>query len=275
MLQRNTREGKNKKLLRILGWTLKSDIIFPFPEIVLAVSIYIILRVIPMSSTASTDAFTNLTSNLIYLIIIFVGIAGARGYAIALESGEFGRQMIGLRLSRAKIVIFKWLSILIISLLLLFGVDIAVFFAVLGYFPYVSAYISWGSAPLLSFGVMVAEQALLLAFLNSLSAAISLVIRKTTVSLLVFFIVALLGVQLYMVGTSGGLFAYLQLGYGDYYIVMDSTNYLYYGFLNHNPLSAYFLQLGEQFYVGFVYRLIGAIVLLAVSIFSFMRADLD
>lgn len=209
------------------------------------------------------------------MIIILVGIAGARGYAIALERGELTRQMVGLRISRAKTVFLKWLSIFILCLLLLLGVDIAVFFSSLGYFPYANAYIAWGSAPLLAFAVTIVEQALLLAFLNSLSAAVSLIIRKTTVSLLIFFIVALLGVQLYVVGTTGGPLAYLQLGYGDYYITTDITNYLYYGLLNYNPFSASFLQLGEQFYVGLAYRLAGAIVLLGVSIFAFMRADLD
>lgn len=267
-----TRSGN---LLKILRWTIKSDIIFPFPEIVFAVSVYIILGGNPISGTASTDAFTNLTSSLIYLIVIFVGIAGARGYAIALERGEFSRQMIGIRTTRARIVVLKWASTFILTLILFLGVDIAAFLFTLGYFPYVTAYIVWGSAPLLTFGVMIGEQALLLAFLNSLSAAVSLIIRKPTVSLLIFFIVAFLGVQLYMVGTTGGPLAYLQLGYGDYYIVMDSTNYLYYGFLNHNPLSLLFLSLGEQFYVGLAYRLVGAVALLAISIYSFMRADLD
>jgi hypothetical protein len=266
---------KDKNLLKILGWTLKCDIIFPFPEIVLAVSIYIILRGNPISDTASSDTFTNLTSNLIYLIIIFVGISGARGYAIALERGEFSRQMIGLSISRTRIVILKWFSIFILCLLLLLAVDIAAFFSTLGYFPYVNSYTVWGSAPLLAFAVMIGEQALLLAFLNSLSSAFSLIIRKTTVSLLVFFIATLLGVQLYMVGTTGGPLEYLQLGYGDYYIVMDSVNYIYYGFINHTPISASFLQLSEQFYVGLAYRAVGAIALLGVSILSFMRADLD
>jgi hypothetical protein len=119
------------------------------------------------------------------------------------------------------------------------------------------------------------EQALLLAFLNSLSAAVSLIIRKTTVSLLIFFIVALLGVQLYMIGTTGGPLEYLQLGYGDYYIVMDSTNYLYNVFLSNNAISAYLVQHSEQFCFGLAYRVLGAVVLLGVSILSFMRADLD
>jgi hypothetical protein len=268
---------RTSNLFKVVSWTIKSDIVFPFLEIVLAVSLYIILTKNPLSSSASSDLFTNLTWDLIYLIVIFVGIAGARGYAIALERGEIGRQMIGLRISRTKIILLKWLSIQLVSFVLILAVDIVAFFWVEGYFPSPAAYSIWGSAPLVAFLVMVLEQFLLIAFLNSLSAAVSLVLKRTIVSLLIFFIVTLLGVQLYVVGSTvtGGPFSYLQLGWGDYNIVMDITNYLYYGFLNYNPLSASFLHLSLQFYVGLIYRVLGAIALLWISILAFRRADLD
>lgn len=264
---------KVANLLKVLGWTLKSDIVFPFLEIVLFVSIFIVLTKNSLSGTASTDMFESLTSDLMYLVILFVGIAGARGYAIALERGELSRQMIGLRISRGRIVILKWLSIFTLSFVLLFAVDLAAFFSLVAYVPYISDYIFWGSAPMVAFAVMVGEQIVLLAFLNSLSAALSLAIRRATVSLLLFFIVGFLGLRLYVTGTTGGPFAYLQLGYGDYGIVLEATQYLYAAIFNHSLVSGFLLT--EQFYVGLAYRAVGAVVLLAISIYSFSRADLD
>lgn len=262
-------------LLKVLGWTLKADIVFPFLEIVLFASLYLMLTENTLSGTASSDILESLTSNLLYLIILFVGIAGVRGYAIALERGELTRQMIGLGVSRAKIVVLKWLSLFIISLVLFVAIDAAVFIEFVGYFPSVTSYLIWGSAPLLAFAVVVGEQAILLAFLNSLSAALSLGIKRTTVSLLVFFIVAFLGTELYMFGTTGSPFSYLQLGYGDSNIVMEITQSVYSFFSDLSHITYFAPPVTEQFYIGLSYRIVGAIALLAISVFLFVRADLD
>lgn len=264
----------DSQVLKVLGWTLKNDVVFPLPEIVLAFSLYIVLAKNSLTDTAPTDVFENLTYDLIILVILFVGIAGARGYAIALERGELSRQMIGLRISRTRLLVLKWISVFILSFAILVTIDIAAFFSLVAYIPSISTYSVWGSAPLLAFAIMVGEQAILLAFLNSLSSTLSLAIRRTTVSLLVFFLVAFLGSQLYVVGTTGEPLSYLQLGWGDYKIVLDATQYAYYSIFNHNLVSA-FGGLTEQFYIGLAYRTVGIVLLLAVSFYSFKRADLD
>jgi hypothetical protein len=259
------------KLMKELSWTLKIDIVFPFLEIILFISLYIMLVKNALIGSAAVYSLENVTIDLIYLIILLVGIAGVRGYAIALERGEISRQMIGLRISRCKVLALKWLSIFIISFIPLLVVDIAVFIAFVGYFPSINSYSDWGNAPVLAFFLMIGEQALLIAFLNSLSAALSFGIKRTTVSLLIFFLIAFLGSQFYLVGQTG-VFGYLQLGWGDWNILVDTYQYLNQLIFVHTLSSN---QFNLEFYIGLLYRALGAVVLFLGSVLTFARADLD
>lgn len=247
-------------LLRLLKWTYVNDLVEPFPEIVLFLSVVVIASNNFISSTAATDMFTTLTWKLVLLIIILVAIGGTRSFSFALEKREIVYQLLGLRVSRWRFAALKWLSLLIVFFSIVVVVDVVAFVEFLGYFPPIAEYSLWGSSPAFIFAFMVGEQLLLLAFLNSLVMLISIGSRKTTSSLLIFLVVTLFSALPYLF-ISSGFPDYLMLGYGDYQI------------LNPASLASLFGP-NEEFYFAVLYRAGGAIVMFVVSLRLFKRMEI-
>lgn len=259
---------------RLLLWTYKNDFIEPFPEIVLFLSIVIVVdQSFLYGVDVASGVFANISWNLILLIIIFVGIGGSRSYGIALDRGEAVHQMLALRIPRWRFAFLKWLALFVTFASILLVVDFVAFFVYLGYFPSVSAYSLWGGAPLVTFGLAVGEQLALLFFLNSAMLMISFGVKRTTASLLIFLVFALLAARLYAVGPPG-ILGDFQLGYGDYNIVNSFSTYLF--TLFYRPAS----QLANSspsidVVVGLLYRVLGGLILLLGGIQLFRRSDLD
>jgi hypothetical protein len=259
-------------LLRILGWTYKNDFVEPLPELIL------LLGVVSVAShnflgQGTSDLFSRLTWDLDIIILVFVAIAGVRSYSQALERGEVAQQFLSLRISRAKFVLLKWLSLFIIFVIFALTLDAVAFVLYLGFFPSVGSYSAWGDAPVLTFLVMLTEQIVFLAFLNSLVMAVSFGLRKTTVSLLVFFAFTLFSAG-YLVLGSTFLPDYLQIGYGDYIAVNGLSTYAY-DLLYRSAQVAQSSTPAMADYLALVYRALGAVILYFAGLGLLIRADLD
>jgi hypothetical protein len=261
--------SKKNNFLKITKWTFTNDLVVPFPEIVLFLFVILAASSTPLDAVEADSFLSTVSWEIIYILILFVGIAGIRGYSIALERGEIARQMITLRMSRLRFAFYKWLSLYSLLAVFLLIVDFVVFLLYFAFFPAPSFYIQWGEAPLFTWILMVAEQMLLLFFLNSIVMLISFAVRRSSsVALLVFFAFALLGTQLSTLGLN--LSDYYQLGYGDYQIV--------------NALSSYLLRLYEHssatlssdtILSGVAYRAIVGAACFAIALWLVERIDMD
>jgi len=255
-----------------LRWTFKNDFVEPLPELVL------LLGVVEVGShnflgQGTADQFSNLTWNLDVLILIFVAIAGVMSYSLALEKGQVVQQFLSLRISRAKFAALKWASLFVIFVLFILLLDFIAFFLYLGYFPTFGSYARWADAPALSFLIMIGEQLVLLAFLNSLVMAISFGIRRTTVSLLVFLAFTLFTAG-YLSFGSAIIPEYLQLGYGDYLIVNSFSTYVFN--MLYRPAALALASAPDiTDYLALAYRVISAVVLFFAGLALLVRADLD
>lgn len=258
--------------LKVLRWTFKNDFVEPLPELVL------LLGVVEVAShnflgLGTTGQFDNLTWNLDVLILIFVAIAGVMSYSLALERGQVAQQFLSLRVSRAKFVALKWASLFVTFVAFVLILDFVAFFLYLGYFPNFGSYSNWAAAPVFVFALMVGEQMLLLAFLNSLVMAISFGIRRTTVSLLVFLAFTLFTAGYISFGSTI-IPQYLQLGYGDYLIVNSFSTYAFN--VLYRP-AAFALASAPDLTdcLALAYRVISAVVLFFAGLALLVRADLD
>jgi hypothetical protein len=221
----------------------------------------------------TSDDFSSLTWNLDILILIFVAIAGVMSYSLALEKGQLTQQFLSLRVSRARLVVLKWMSLFVVFVAFAMLLDFTSFFVYLGYFPNLSAYSNWGGAPTYDFLIAVGEQLAFLAFLNSLVMAVSFGLKKTTLSLLVFLAFALFSAGFLTFGVAT-IPAYLQLGYGDYLIANGFSHFVFSLLYRSGPeIAASTPALVD--YLGLAYRGAGAIVLFLVGLGLFVRADLD
>ena len=221
----------------------------------------------------TSEQFTSLTWNLDILILVFVAIAGAMSYSLALERGEVAQQFLSLRVSRARFVALKWASLFLIFVVFALLLDFVAFFLYLGYFPDFGSYSAWGIAPGLTFLIMVGEQFALLAFLNSLVMVASFGIRRTTVSLLVFLVFTLFTAGFFSFG-SVVVPDYLRLGYGDYLIVNSFSTYAF--DLLYRPATVALSNApAVADYLALSYRVAGAAVLFFVGLALLVRADLD
>ncbi len=264
-----------RTFLRVLEWTFRNDFVEPFIEIVLFIIIFIAASSTFINPGGNTQIFSSLTWNLIYIIVILVGIGGVRSYSLGLERGEVVRQMSSLRLTRSGFLWRKWLSLYLIFASMLLITDAIIFFEDFGFFPNPTLASNWGSFGLLTWVFMVPEQLALLVFLNSLVAILSLVFRNTTVSLLIYFVYTFLGVSLYTVSHLG-VASYLQLGYGDYQIVNTaSDHYFYLLYQPYNTIGLRVSALNAAFYVGVIYRVVGGLIMLVLAALRFRGMDLD
>jgi hypothetical protein len=262
-----------RSFLRILKWSYKNDFVEPFPEIVLFLGIVLIASNSFLDVTGTTNLFVSLTWKSILIIVIFVGIGGIRGYSLALEKGEITRQMLTLQISRTKFIFLKWLSLFAIFFAVLLSVDVVAFFVYLGYFPSFAAYALWSTAPVMVFALMLAEQVLLLIFLNSLVMLISFATRRTTVALLVFLAFTLFS-AMPLSFVSSGIPNFLQLGYGDYTIVNGLSSYIYDLLYRPSALAAAASPTMEV-YVALIYRVLAGLGLFALALQVFKGVDID
>lgn len=259
-------------LLKVLQWTYKNDFVEPLPELVL------LLGVVSVAShnfldIGTSDLFSSLTWNLDILLLIFVGIAGVMSYSLALERGQVAQQFLSLRVSRSKFVFLKWTSLFVIFAVFALLLDSVAFFLYLGFFPDISAYSTWGFAPAFTFLIMVGEQMVFLAFLNSLVMAVSFGLKKTTVSLLVFLTFTLFSAG-YLTFGSTILPSYVQLGYGDYLFVNSLSSYVF-PLLYRSAGVAMTSAPSSMAYLALAYRSVGAITLFLAGLALLVRADLD
>ncbi|MDG7008633.1 MAG: hypothetical protein JRN06_10410 [Nitrososphaerota archaeon] len=257
---------------KVLRWTYKNDFVEPLPELILLLGVVSVASH-NFLSVGTSDVFESLTWNLDILILIFVGIAGVMSYSLAMERGQIAQQFLSLRISRARFVVLKWASLFAIFVIFALLLDFVAFFLYLGYFPNLGAYSNWGDGPGFAFLVMIGEQLVLLAFLDSLVMAVSFALRRTTVSLLVFLAFALFSAGYLTFGTSI-LPNYLQLGYGDYIVVNSFSTYVY--SLLYRP-AAVIISTAPTLtdYLALAYRMIGAVVLFFAGMAFLVRADLD
>ena len=221
----------------------------------------------------ASEQFASLTWNIDLLVLMFVAIAGAMSYSLALERGEIAQQFLSLRVSRARFVALKWASLFLIFLVFALLLDFVAFFLYLGYFPNFGSYSAWGIAPGLTFLIMIGEQAVFLAFLNSLVMAVSFGIRRTTVSLLVFLVFTLFMAGYFSFG-SVIIPNYLRLGYGDYLIVNNFSTYAF-DLLYRPDTVALSNAPAVADYLALSYRVAGAVVLFFAGLALLARADLD
>jgi len=259
--------------LRVLKWSYKNDFVEPFPEIVLFLGVVLIASNSFLDVAGATNLFVNLTWKSILILVIFVGIGGIRGYSLALEKGEITRQMLTLRVSRTKFIFLKWLSLFVIFFAVLLSVDAVAFFVFLGYFPSVTVYTLWGAAPVMVFALVLAEQVLLLLFLNSLVMLISFATRRTTVAMLVFLAFALFTAMPYSF-VSSGIPNFLQLGYGDYTIVNGLSSYIYDLLYRPSAIAAAASPTMEV-YLALIYRVLAGLGFFAVALQLFKGVDMD
>ena len=255
-----------------MRWTFKNDFAGPLPELVL------LLGVVEVAShnflaQGTTGQFDSLTWNLDVLILIFVAIAGGMSYSLALERGQVAQQFLSLRTSRARFVALKWASLFVIFVVFSLLLDFVAFFVYLGYFPNFVSYSAWTDAPALAFLIMVGEQLVLLAFLNSLVMAISFGVRRTTVSLLVFLAFTLFTAG-YLSFGSTIVPNYLKLGYGDYLIANSFSTYIF-DALYRPATIALSASPDLTDYLALAYRAISAVVLFSAGLVLLVRADLD
>lgn len=194
-------------------------------------------------------------------------------YSLGLERGQVTQQFLSLRISRARFVALKWASLFVIFSTFALLLDAVAFFLFGGYFPTPETYSSWGSAPALTFFIMLVEQLLLLAFLNSLVMAISFGVRRITISLLVFFFFALYSSGFLTFGTNI-LPDFMRLGYGDYLVVNDISAYVF--DLLFRPVAQALANAPTLMdYASLAYRGVGAVLLFLVGMGLLVRNDLD
>jgi|GEM_PF-724695 ABC-type transport system involved in multi-copper enzyme maturation permease subunit len=263
------------KFSGIMKWTFQNDMLPPFVEVILFLLVYLATSSYVLEVQSTLTMYYSLSWNLIYVIIFLVAISAVRAFSIATERGEISRQLMSGYTSRARFILAKFLSLYALTVVLLLVVDVVALFVYMGYFFSPSVYISLGTASLANWGISIMEQLLLLFFLDSLAMALSLLTKSTTISLLLFLVITLLGVNLYRAGVPGWA-VNLQLGYGDYNIVNSITSYLFYiTYEPNNTAMATQLAPGVSVYVGIIYRLLGGSILFLISLFRFGTMDFD
>lgn len=258
-----------------LRWTFKHDLALPFPEIILFLTIYIAVSPHIILANSALGRYESLTWDIMYPIIFLIGIGGVRVFSTSLERGELSRQIMATRTSRTGFAIRKFLSFYLSTIVLLVVADVVALVVYMGYFFSPGAYTSIGVAPLLVWGVSLLEQLLLLFFLCALIMFLSLVSRSTTVSLLLFLAITILGISLYNFGVPGWA-KDLQLGYGETEIVRQTASYIFNMF--YFPTTAAELaRLAPDLavYVGALYRLLGGAILLGCALLRFNSMDLE
>ncbi len=260
----------------ISKWILQNDLAPPFLEVALLLLVFIASSRYTLFAPDAVTRYDYLTWDTIYVIIFLVAISVVRSLTTATERGETARQLTSSEhASRVGHILTKFLSLFTLTFLLILAVDLAALVIYMGYFFSPSVYGSLGSAPLFDWGIAVVEQLLLLFFLTSLAMALSLMTRSTAISLLVFLVVTVLGVNLYAAGVPGWASA-IQLGYGDWKIVNDLAQYTF--IVVYEPGNkAMIAQLAPNLtiWIGILYRLLGGAVLLTASVLRFRRMDLD
>jgi hypothetical protein len=244
----------------------------PFPELILLLGVASVSSIYSLGLD-STNAFAKLTWSLIILILIFTAIGGVMSYCSALERGQVAQQFLLLRISRAKFAVLKWVSVFAIFAAFALLFDFTAFFLYLGYLPNPVEYSLWGEAPGFAFFIMVVEQLVLLAFLNSLVMAVSFGLRRTTISFLVFLAFTLFSAGYFPLG-SVAIPDFLRLGYGDYLFVNGLSTYTF-EVLYRPGSQALAFSLTTTDYLVLIYRAVGAIVFFIVSVTLFVRIDLD
>jgi hypothetical protein len=260
------------RLLESMRWTFKNDFSEPFLELVLLIVVYLV-AVEPAIHVGDISArFSNLSWTTIYPMIFLTGIGGIRSFSLAAERGELARQLIDQKLTRTLFLASKFLSFYVLTFVPLLMVDLVAYLEFKGYFFHLP-YTQLGTDFTLFFLVALLGQALLLFFLDSLVLALSVFLRKTTVVLLVFFAITILGVSLYVTNPPISL-KYLQLGYGDFLITNDLAGYLEY-VLTFGFSGLHLPVLTQAFFFGVIYRVVGGVLLFMASILWFRRMDLD
>jgi hypothetical protein len=259
----------------ILRWSLQSDMAFPFLEVVLFLVVYLSLSYHSLIAQDILERPITITSDLIYVIVLTAGIAGARAFSIALDKGELSRQFMTFGGTRLKFILHKFLSFYLTTLSLLVIANVTVFLVFMTSFFSPQVYINLGEQGPVIWVISLLEQMLLLFFLDSLIMVLSLGFRSATISLLLFFVVTILGISFYRLDLPIWT-QYMQLGWGDQTMVNTLVKYIF--FNSYAPpslhLPAYLIpSLG--FYVGIVYRAIGGIVFFFVSLLRFNSMDLD
>ncbi len=257
-------------------WTFQNDLAPPFLEVALLLLVFIAGSRYTLSAESAVTRYEYLSWDMIYVIIFLVAISVVRSLTIAIEKGETARQLLSSdSSSRTRYILSKFLSLFTLTFLLVLAVDVVALAIYMGYFIAPAAYGSLGSAPLLDWGFAVLEQLLLLFFLISLAMALALVTRSTAITLLVFLVVTVVGVNLYAAGVPGWASA-IQLGYGDWKIVNNLAEYAFtVAYAPWNRPQVAQLMLNTSLWVGVFYRLLGGAVLLVVSVLRFRRMDLD
>lgn len=263
------------KLSGYLKWTFQNDMVPPFAELVLFLMVFSAVSSYSLDGQVTLTRYFSLTWNLAYIIILLVAISGARAFPLAIERGEIARQLVSGRTSRLGFVLAKFLTFFSSTVMLILVADVVALCVYMGYFFSPSAYISLGTASLVNWGIAVLEQLLLLFFLDSLAMALSLLTKSTTVSLLLFLVVTLIGVNLYEAGLPGWA-VNLQIGYGDYNIVSAISSYLFsIAYEPGNIAMRSQTAPGIPVLIGIIFRLLGGLVLFLVSLFRFNTMDLD
>ncbi len=169
----------------------------------------------------------------------------------------------------------KFLSFYLSTLVLLVFADVVSSIVYMAFYFPPGAYNSLGIAAPLDLAIALLEQLALLFFLDSLAMFLSLLLRSSTTSLLVFFAVTILGVGLYEVGIPPWA-QYLQLGWGDYMIVNKLSAYIFTAL--YQPNNTLMLSANApdiRFTVGLTYRLLGGFVLFLFSLLRFNTMDLE
>lgn len=254
----------------LVRWTYWNDMVAPFPEVVIFLLVYLAAANTILTPGGRVYAYENISWRLLYPLLLLVGLAGARAYASAIESGEASRQLLMANLNRRRFLLEKFTALFILEFALLIVADLVYLFEYLGYWPALQFYSEWAAAPLLAFGISLLEQALLVFFLNALIALVCVGLRNTNLSLLVYLAFSLAGAYFYEVN-SPLILRFIQLGYGDWGIVNQlypaMYSLLYYG----GGLSG----LSAAFYVSVVFRGVGGACMLAAASLIFGRIDLD
>jgi len=258
----------------VLRWTIKNDFVEPFPEIVFFILVLIVATNNFVSVGGTEDLFANLTWKTIIILIVLVGIGGTRSYSQALEKGETATEMLTMRVSRVRFAILKYFSVFLTLSGIILAVDFFAFFEFLGYFPWISVYSTWGSAPVASFVVMFLEQLVLLFLLNSLIILIAFCVKKSTVTLLVFFTFGLFW-AMPSIFTPSVVPGYLQLGYGDNQIANQISQFVFVLLYRNTPAMIALTTPDATAILSFAYRgCVGALALIAaVQVFKWTDMD--
>ncbi len=246
------------------------------PEIAVFLLVYLAITFNQVDAGNVLARSQNVTWDMIYMIVILSGIGGVKAFSIALDKGELVREMVASGSSRIRFLLRKFFSLYLLTLLLVFLADVAVLVVFMEYYFSPEVYSSaLGTAPLVTWGVAVAEQMMLLFFLCSLIAFLSFASKSTAVSLLVFLAITIIGISFYRISlpTWAG---YLQLGSGDYSIVNRVSQYLFFAlFQSGNRVELAEYAANAQLLLGVAYRLVGGAVLLLAALVRFNRMDLE